>query len=188
MKALKFIFKKTGLFYRSRELVMSYRKLRFGWKGISNKTWVVPKQDYISKDIIVGDFGFIARGCTIYPKVEVGRFVLIAPNVSIIGADHNYRKVGVPICFSGREELPNTLIGDDVWIGQDALIMVGVRIGNGAIIASKSVVTKDVPDFAIVAGIPAKVIKFRFESENERSDHLKLISEVDSYGVIVEDL
>ena len=57
------------------------------------------------------------------------------------------------------------IIGDDVWVGDNALIMSGVHIGQGAVIAAGSVVTKDVPPYAIVGGIPAKLIKYRFEPD-----------------------
>lgn len=57
---------------------------------------------------------------------------------------------------------PKTVIGHDVWIGRKAIIMPGVKVGNGAIVGAGAVVTKDVPDYAIVAGVPAKIIKYRF--------------------------
>lgn len=60
---------------------------------------------------------------------------------------------------------PHTTIGNDVWIGWGVLIKGGVTIGNGAVIGARSVVTKDVPPYAVVAGVPAKVIKYRFEQE-----------------------
>ena len=60
---------------------------------------------------------------------------------------------------------PHTTIGNDVWIGWGVLIKGGVTIGNGAVIGAYSVVTKDVPPYAVVAGVPAKVIKYRFEQE-----------------------
>lgn len=59
----------------------------------------------------------------------------------------------------------NTVIGNDVWIGTGAIILKGIHIGNGAVIASGAVVTKDVPDYAIVGGVPAKVIKYRFDEK-----------------------
>lgn len=187
MSLRKKIKENTRLYLSIREQVMRFRKLRYGWGGVSITSWVAPKQKYIARDFVLGDFGFVGSGCTIYPKVRAGRFLLMAPDVSIIGADHEYKRVGLPICFSGREPLKETLIGDDVWIGQGAQIMVGVKIGTGAIVASRSVVTRDVPPFAIVAGVPAKVIKYRFD-ESERDSHLQALAKIQTYGHLVEDL
>ena len=58
-----------------------------------------------------------------------------------------------------------TTVGNDVWIGQDVVIKGGVKIGDGAVIGARSVVTRDVPPYAVVVGVPAKVIKYRFEQE-----------------------
>ena len=58
-----------------------------------------------------------------------------------------------------------TIIGNDVWLGANVVVLQGVKIGNGAIIGANSVVTKDVPDYAIAVGIPSKVAKFRFSNE-----------------------
>ena len=80
-----------------------------------------------------------------------------------------------PVFYSGRdsvrakfsqhklEGLALTKIGNDVWIGRSAIVLSGVNIGNGAVIGAGSVVTKDVPDYAIVAGNPAKLIRYRFD-------------------------
>ena len=66
--------------------------------------------------------------------------------------------------FAWRKGHPVTL-GHDVWVGHGALVMPGVTVGTGAVVASGAVVTKDVPDYAIVAGVPARVIKYRFPAE-----------------------
>lgn len=64
--------------------------------------------------------------------------------------------------ISSFDNSPKTIIGNDVWIGRKAIIMPGIKVGNGAIIGAGAVVTKDVPDYAVVAGVPAKIIKYRF--------------------------
>ncbi|GAA6169278.1 Vat family streptogramin A O-acetyltransferase [Sessilibacter corallicola] len=111
-------------------------------------------------------------------KLIIGKFCAIATNVKFImnGANHQTNGVSTyPFYIFGNGwekampkegDLPykgDTVIGNDVWIGYEATIMPGVKIGNGAIIATKSVVTKDVPDYAIVGGNPAEIIKYRFD-------------------------
>lgn len=184
----KIVKQNRRLYIAIREYVMCWRKFRFNWSNVSRRSWVVSSQRYIAKDVVIGDFGFVGRGCTIYPRVRIGRFCLIAPEVAIIGADHKYDQVGMPICFSGREELPETIIGEDVWIGMSSKIMVGTRIGNCAIIAAASVVTKDVPEFAIVGGVPARIIGYRFEAVEDQIKHLNALSVINEYGQLVQDL
>lgn len=111
-------------------------------------------------------------------KLIIGKFCALANKVTFImnGANHPLNGVSTyPFYIFGNGwetaapqpgDLPykgDTRVGNDVWIGYDATIMPGVTIGNGAIVASKSVVTKDVPAYAVVAGNPAKVLKMRFD-------------------------
>ena len=109
-------------------------------------------------------------------KLIIGKFVQIAHGVQIITSSANHQMdgfstypfaiFGEPWSSSYQAKWPNkgdTIIGNDVWIGHQALIMPAVTIGDGAIIASRSVVTKDVPPYSIVAGNPAKVIRKRFD-------------------------
>ncbi|SEE40130.1 MULTISPECIES: LbetaH domain-containing protein [Pseudomonas] len=188
MNIKRYIKSNRELYLKVREAIMRYRKIRYGWTGVPVTTWVVAKQKYIAKDFSIGEYGFVGRDCTIYPKVKAGRFVLIAPEVSILGGDHEYRKIGTPICFSGREIISETVIGDDVWIGMSAKVIAGVNIGCGAIVAAGAIVTRDVPPFAIVAGIPAEVIRYRFEREEDKALHLKELARISSYGELVTDL
>lgn len=125
----------------------------------------------ISRDLITGRDCFIGFNARIGPKVQLGDYVLIGPGVLFTGDDHNFRTVGTPVIFSGRPPLRPTVVDDDVWIGARAIILSGTRIGTGAIVAAGAVVNKDVPDFAIVGGVPAKVIGMRFDSEADQNAH-----------------
>lgn len=114
-------------------------------------------------------------------KLEIGHFCSIAPGVTfILSADHPTDKVSTypfKVKIMG-EALEGTskgdiIVGDDVWIGYGATIMSGVKIGQGAVIAAGAVVTKDVPPYAIVGGVPAKILKYRF-SEEQISELVKI--------------
>lgn len=124
----------------------------------------------------------------IEPGTSIGSFCSIGPNVNIGLLNHptNYllthpilfdQYYGCPINNKVKNELkrvnPPVVIGHDVWIGVNATILSGVTIGNGAIIAAGAVVTKDTPPYAIVGGVPAKVLKYRFD-ENQISKLLKI--------------
>ena len=111
-------------------------------------------------------------------KLIIGKFTQIANGVQLITSSANHQMdgfstypfavFGKPWSSSYEPKWPNkgdTVIGNDVWIGHEALIMPAVSIGDGAIIASRSVVTKDVPPYSIVAGNPAKVIRQRFDDK-----------------------
>ncbi|HCR98458.1 MULTISPECIES: CatB-related O-acetyltransferase [Halomonas] len=128
-----------------------------------------------------GAFSY-CRSKLIPPDFRVGRYCSIAPGVELSDQDHpldrlsthsftfkehakklaeKHNKKILVHGFKTLKEPPE--IGNDVWIGKDALIKRGVRVGNGVVIAQRSIVTKDVPDYAIVAGSPAKIIRFRFD-------------------------
>jgi len=112
---------------------------------------------------------------------------MIGPRVAIVGRDHLFTKPGTPIIFSGRPELPSTEIGDDVWIGYGAIVIAGVSIGRGAIVAAGAVVTRDVPPYTIVGGVPAKRIGQRFSTERELTAHEQMLSRNPSRGVYCDD-
>lgn len=105
----------------------------------------------------------------IHGDIEIGKYCQFAPYTTINTFNHPANHISTYInkrlldgLLTKYKTSDKTRIGNDVWIGKNAIILGGVRIGNGAIIASGSVVTKDVPDYNIVAGIPAKIIKQRF--------------------------
>ena len=125
----------------------------------------------MSRDLVAHEYSFINMGCVLGPKVELGRYVMLGPYVSVVGNDHVTSKAGVPIIFSGRPPQKQTFVEDDAWIGFGTIIVAGVRIGRGAIVGAGSVVTKDVPPYEIHAGVPAKKIGERFANETQRLKH-----------------
>nr|WP_051668119.1 CatB-related O-acetyltransferase [Deinococcus frigens] len=129
----------------------------------------------ISSDINVEEYVYIGPRAYICPNVTIGRYTLLGPGVSILGGDHIFNNVSLPTIFSGRPSTPKTTIGRDVWIGYGVIVMAGVTIGEGAIVAAGSVVTRDVPPYEIWGGNPAKLIKERFSGE-ERINHSKIIN------------
>lgn len=95
-------------------------------------------------------------------SLTMGDYVMTGAHVTILGGGHRYEKKDVPIGRQGNFPKTHLVIGDDVWIGNHAIILPHVvRIGNGAVIGAGAVVTKDVPDYAVVAGNPARIVKYR---------------------------
>lgn len=137
---------------------------------------------------ILGDYVAINRrsyindseiGCFSYTGINttmnftfMGKFCSVARNVDIGGFDHDYHKVTTMPMFRFQQMLNGTkpqtkhedlcMIGNDVWIAAGAQVLHKVKIGDGAVVGGGAVVTKDVPPYAIVAGVPAKIIKYRF--------------------------
>jgi acetyltransferase-like isoleucine patch superfamily enzyme len=109
--------------------------------------------------ITIGDNFYLNSGCHILGDISIGNDVLIGPKTVIWGRDHKMAR-DRPIREQGHTKKP-IVIGNDVWIGANVTILKGVRIGDGAVIGAGSVVTKDIPEYAIAVGNPAKVKKFR---------------------------
>lgn len=136
------------------------------------------------KDVTIGDRVQFGEDCIIQCDIEFGNSILIAGNVSFVGKDdHIINLSGETIWNSGRGDSRKTHVGNDVWIGHGSIIVAGVTIGDGAIVAAGSVVVKDVEPCTIVGGNPAKFIKNRFETESEKSRHLKYLKTLFS-GII----
>lgn len=144
---------------------MKWCRLKYGLKHVHH-TFYFAGKGFLSSDLIAHEYAYIGPGAYIPPRVTIGKYTMLAPNVSVLGGDHVYTDPNTPIIFSGRPEMPKTLIGEDVWIGANVSIMAGLTIGNGAIIAANAMVTKDVPEYAIYGGNPAKLIRMRFNEED----------------------
>lgn len=152
-----------------------YRKIQ--WKKKNKHNYVTLKNYANYKRVIVGKKSYGIVDALFHSnsgeKLYIGNFCSIAPNVLfIVASDHNYRDVStypfkVMIKGDKYEALSkgDIVLKDDVWIGANSIILSGITINQGAIVAAGSVVTKDIPPYAIVGGNPAKIIKYRFSQK-----------------------
>lgn len=126
----------------------------------------------------IGDYSYVGPHTWVI-NAEVGKFCSIAPNCKIGLAAHSVNFLSTSPIFTETKNGTGhswsktnffnpsnlTVVGNDVWIGERALIMGGVKIGDGAVVGAGAVVTKDVPNYAIVGGVPARLIRYRFDAE-----------------------
>jgi acetyltransferase-like isoleucine patch superfamily enzyme len=126
----------------------------------------------------IGDHTFIQENSLIH-TADIGKFCSIAMGVNVGMGQHPIEHVSTHPAFYSKTQpvaktfckedlfspFQKTQVGHDVWIGRNAMIKDGVTIGTGAVVAAGAVVTHDVPEYAVVAGVPAKVVKYRFNEE-----------------------
>lgn len=120
----------------------------------------VKKGAEISPNATIGDYSELGTRCMVQANVSIGDNVIMGPDVKIYSRNHKYDRLDVPIQKQGKNYYMTT-IGNDVWLGANVIITAGCAIGNHVIVAAGAVVTKDVPDYAIVGGVPAKTISTR---------------------------
>jgi acetyltransferase-like isoleucine patch superfamily enzyme len=164
--------------------IRDYYLVKIKWKdynigknfhaGIRVRLWAKNK-------LVIGDNFYIGRDSQIECNVIIGDNVICGNKVAFVGKyDHNYQQIGVPTRLAsqirdsdynwkGLNEI--TVVEDDVWIGYGSIIMSGVKIKRGSIIAAGSVVTKNVDEYSIYGGVPAKKIGERFNSKEDLEKH-----------------
>jgi maltose O-acetyltransferase len=116
-------------------------------------------------EIEIGCNSGIGVNCMLQGQVKIGNDVMMGPEVLIFTQNHQFNRIDIPMNKQGHMPSEPVVIGNDVWIGQRCIILPGVTIGNGTILAAGAVVTKDVPDWAIVGGNPGKIIRYRNENQ-----------------------
>ena len=143
--------------------------LRPAFKRYGHNFRFDPDGIYTYRTIEVGDDVHILHGACLMASesaITIGNKVMLAPHVTIVGGDHNTSVVG-RFMFDVKVKRPEddraVTIEDDVWVGTGVIVLKGVRIGRGAIVAAGSVVTREVPPYTVVAGVPARVISVRFD-------------------------
>lgn len=108
--------------------------------------------------IYIGDRTRIGLGCTLIGPVKIGNDIRLAQNVVMSGLNHNYEDISIPISKQGVTTSP-IIIEDESWIGANSVVLPGVTVGKHCIIAAGSIVTKTIPEYSVVAGNPARIIK-----------------------------
>lgn len=165
------------LFYKlgrawNRFVVSPARKAALGKHGKSVRLGTSvrmygPENIYLGNDVIIGDGALFM--CT-RAKIHVGDHVMFGPQVTVITGEHRMDLVGrYMTTVTNEEKRPeddrDVIFEGDNWIGANVTVLSGVTVGKGAVIAAGAVVTRDVPPYAIVGGVPAKVLKMRFDEE-----------------------
>lgn len=153
-------------YIRGKKIEINKRK--FGSVG---KNVIIPtSMKNISRpnNIFLDDFTSIGEDVFMYAtensKIILGKGSIIAPRCKLITSNHNYNSNDLKaIPFDNKNYVKDIIIEEGVWIGDSVFILAGVTIGKGAVIGSSSVVTKDIPEYAVAVGNPAKVIKYRDE-------------------------
>ncbi len=134
--------------------------------GVALSAGMVPGQECISQVVVsIGDRCLIGRGSGIvgHFSIKIGNDVWTGHHVYITDQNHGYEDVTRPISQQSQPERP-VVIGDGSWLGHGAVVLPGVTIGKHVVIGANSVVTKDIPDFSVAVGSPAKVIRRYDES------------------------
>ena len=154
---------------------MQLNRFKKRWRKTNQKNYTIPINLFPIQCVRVGDFSYGDLNVvtfSVHHILTVGRFVSIAGNTTfLLDTEHYFNNVStypfkVKMLQTQTSESfgkGDIIVDDDVWIGYGATIMSGVHIGQGAVVAAGAVVTKDIPPYAIVGGVPAKVIKYRFE-------------------------
>ena len=176
-RTVREIRNKLNLFFSIRKNVVFGKNLHVGPGS------VIDAPRFMS----IGDDVYIGKNCTIECDGHIGSNVLIANTVGLIGKyDHDFTSIGISVRksphisdknYSGLGKDLQIIIEDDVWIGYGAIVLSGVKIGRGAVIAAGSVVTSNIPPYGIVAGSPAKLHRYRFTPEEIEMHESKLYKE-----------
>ncbi len=160
------------------------KKIRKQLASCGSHVSIPPDVRFFGYNIHLGNRVHLGSGsvfmCTRAP-IHIGDHVMFGPNVTMITGNHRIDCVGRYMTdITDAEKLPENdipiVLEGDNWIGASVTILKGVTIGEGAVVAAGAVVTKDVPPYAIVGGVPAKVLQYRFDEETIRK-HKQLLSE-----------
>lgn len=167
---------KSQIKARLKRFLMIYRKSVFGLKHIDKTAYISGRQFGLHRSLVMKRWTYLGPDCIVGPDVVINDYAMVGPRVSFVGNDHIFDAVGVPVIFSGRPHcVERTIVETDAWIGCGAIVLAGVTVGQGSIVAAGAVVTKSVPEGTIVGGVPAKVMRMRFTDSEQLLLHLESV-------------
>lgn len=150
--------------------------IRYPWVKYNGFVRVMPHCLFVKRNIIIGHNVQFGRGTWISSDVKFGNNILMAGRVNFVGRhDHVYTIPCTTLWDAERGKDNITIVEDDVWIGTNATILAGVKIGKGAIIAAGAVVNKNIPPCEIWGGVPARKIGDRFLNETTKQQHINFL-------------
>lgn len=167
MNTLKYCMKKITLFMYNKKHLTKIHSIYASTKANYGIGVLISEMTTVSDDVTIGDYTYVNRGSYV-ENSTIGKFCSISSGVYICPYEHDYKlRTTHPIVRDLGSVLsrPKVIIGNDVLISLNAIILEGVKIGDGAVIGAGSVVTKDVKSYEIVGGVPSKHIKYRFCDE-----------------------
>jgi acetyltransferase-like isoleucine patch superfamily enzyme len=168
-RLISWLYRRTWMFVAKRRFrscgnnVVFFPGDTFSWATIS-----------IGTDVFIGPEAIFSASES---GILIGNKVMFGPRVMVMGGDHNISEVGEYMFDVKIKRASNDLpicVEDDVWVGAGAIILKGVTIGHGSVVAAGSVVTKSVAPYSIVGGNPAKLLRYRF-AEQEMTEHIELM-------------
>lgn len=127
----------------------------------------IERNAVFTPELEIGNNSGIGINCEVYGSVVIGDNVMMGPEVVIYTSGHRFDRIDIAMVEQGRSDVKQVKIGNDVWIGRRVMIMPGVTIGDGCVIGAGAVVTKDIPPYSVVGGVPAKIIKSRLSNSNK---------------------
>ncbi|MBR3019133.1 MAG: CatB-related O-acetyltransferase [Clostridia bacterium] len=132
-----------------------------GFVTYAGKEINIQRKVVLTSRISIGDLSGIGKYSVVDGPITIGKYVNIGEQLRVVTQNHRTDRTDIPMQQQGYTEEKEVVIGDDVWIGHRVILLPGVHIGKGSVIGAGAVVTRDIPEYSVAGGVPARIIKNR---------------------------